>query len=479
MNRLNKILILIFIYNIFIFPQRNAAELKSGIDSLLTAPFFQSTQAAIEIYDLTAHHLLYKKNEKLLLTPASNMKILTTAAALFYLGHDYQFQTSVCYTGNILNRILYGDLYLIGGGDPLFNMQNLDSLINEIDETGLKEITGNIYADVSWKDSLIWGDGWMWDDDPSTDAPYLSALNINDNSIEVFVSPTKTGEKANIYLDPQTGYVNVINNTVTTPFSGSNKYKITRDWIDKENTIIVEGPVRNRTIIDSEKVWKGVNIFNPAMYFTTLFYESLIESGIKVSGIPGEKTAPEYVYQLSRYQNTIDSVIVNVNKTSDNLGAEMILYALAEKYFGKPATAQNGCKIINCLIDTLGLKSDNYRIADGSGVSRYNLISAELLIEVLKYLFESKPEIFQKFYNSLPVAGVDGTLKDRMQNTLCQNNVHAKTGTMSGVSSLSGYITSKNYHTLAFSIIFQNYVGDSSEARNFQDIICEMLAGFQ
>ena len=132
MNRLNKILILIFIYNIFIFPQRNAAELKSGIDSLLTAPFFQSTQAAIEIYDLTAHHLLYKKNEKLLLTPASNMKILTTAAALFYLGHDYQFQTSVCYTGNILNRILYGDLYLIGGGDPLFNMQNLDSLINSI-----------------------------------------------------------------------------------------------------------------------------------------------------------------------------------------------------------------------------------------------------------------------------------------------------------------------------------------------------------
>lgn len=479
MKRLNKILIIIFICNIFIFPQRNGAELRLGLDSLLSDPFFQSTQAAIDIYDLTAHKPLYQKNEKLLLIPASNMKILTTAAAIIYLGPDYQFKTSVCYTGNILNNILYGDLYIVGGGDPLFNTKDLDSLIKEIDETGLKEITGNIYADVSWKDSLFWGNGWMWDDDPSTDAPYLSALNIDDNSIEVFVSPSKVGEKAKIFLDPQTGYVNILNNTVTAFSNELNDYKITRDWIDRKNTIIVEGTVRNIPITDSSKVWKGVNIFNPPMYFTTLFYESLIKNGIEVNGIPKIKTAPGYALQLLHYQNSIDSVIVKINKESDNLAAEMILYALGEKYFGKPATAQNGCKIINYLIDTLGLKSDNYKIADGSGVSRYNLITAELIIDVLKYFYENKPEIFQKFYNSLPVAGTDGTLKDRMQNTLCQNNVHAKTGTMVGISSLSGYITSKNYHTLAFSVIIQNYVGDSSEARNFQDMICEMLAEYQ
>ncbi len=479
MSNIKKILIIIFLFNTLTFPQENVQGLKYQIDTLLSGPFFQSTLAAVEIYDLTSHETLYTKNEKMLLNPASNMKILTTASALLFLEPDYRFITNIYYSGNILNKILYGDLYIIGGGDPLFQTHDLDSLVKLIKETGLKEINGNIYADVSWKDSLFWGDGWMWNDDPSTDAPYLSALNINENSIEVFVSPTSFGKKADVYLKPETGYVNIINKTITTYNDGLNNYEVTRDWIDRKNTIIVDGSVRNVPIIDSAEFWQGVNIFNPAMYCITLFYEKLIKDGIKVDGVQGIKTIPDFAAPLTNYYHSVDSVIVNTNKPSYNLGAEMLLYALAVNDSGKPATAKNGIAAINNLITLVGLNPDNYSLADGSGVSRYNLVSAELLLSVLKYLYENKPQLYKKFYYSLPIAGIDGTLKKRMLDTPAQNNVHAKTGTLSGVSALSGYVTSKNNHEIVFSILIQNYAGDSSLARYYQDKICEMLADYE
>jgi D-alanyl-D-alanine carboxypeptidase/D-alanyl-D-alanine-endopeptidase (penicillin-binding protein 4) len=479
MNGLKKILIIFFLFNILIFPQENVRELKYQLDTLLSGPFFQSTLAAVDIYDLTSHETLYSKNEKMLLNPASNMKILTTSSALLFLDPGYRFNTNIYYTGNILNKILYGDLYIIGGGDPLFKTSDLDSLVKLIKGTGLQEISGNIYADVSWKDSLFWGDGWMWNDDPSTDAPYLSALNINENSIEVFVGPTSFGKKADVFLKPETGYVSIINKTITTYNDGLNNYEVTRDWINRKNNIIVEGLVSNVTIADSANFWQGVNIFNPAMYFTALFYEDLIKNGIKVDGVQGTKTTPEFATLLTNYYHSLDSVIVNTNKPSYNLGAEMLLYALAVQDSGKPATAKNGIAAINNLITLVGLNPDNYSLADGSGVSRYNLVSSELLLSVLKYLYENKPQLYKIFYYSLPIAGIDGTLKKRMLDTPAQNNVHAKTGTLSGVSALSGYVTSKNNHNLVFSILIQNYVGKSTTAKNYEDKICEMLAEYE
>ncbi len=241
----------------------------------------------------------------------------------------------------------------------------------------------------------------------------------------------------------------------------------------------MNGTVKNEPIIDSSKAWEGVNIFNPALYCTTLLYEDLIKSGIKVGGIPEIKSVPAAAVQLANYYHSIDSVVVKTNKPSYNLGAEMLLYALAEKDSGKPATAKNGITIIKNLINMVGLDPDNYNIADGSGISRYNLISAELLVSVLKYLYENKPGLFNKFYNSLPIAGIDGTLENRMQDTHAQNNVRAKTGSLSGVSALSGYVTSENDHKIAFSILIQNYTGNSSPARDFEDKICEMLAEYK
>ena len=157
----------------------------------------------------------------------------------------------------------------------------------------------------------------------------------------------------------------------------------------------------------------------------------------------------------------------------------MTLYALAEKYYGKPATAINGIKMIDSLITLAGFDPSDYRIVDGSGVSHYNLISAELILGVLKYLYYEKPQLFKLFYDSLPIAGSDGTLENRMTDTPAQNNLRAKTGTISGVSCLSGYIKARNGHNIAFSVMVQNYVTKAKVARVFIDEICDLLARYK
>ena len=168
-----------------------------------------------------------------------------------------------------------------------------------------------------------------------------------------------------------------------------------------------------------------------------------------------------------------------MNKESDNLSAEMILYALALKDSGAPASAENGIEAIKRMIELIGLDADNYSFADGSGISRYNLVSAELTITIIKYFFYSQPDIFNTFYNTLPTAGIDGTIEKRMRKTLAEGNVTAKTGTLNGVSTLSGLVNDATGDLIAFSIFIQNYTAKNSAARKFIDTICELLAEFK
>ncbi|MCU0344570.1 MAG: D-alanyl-D-alanine carboxypeptidase [Ignavibacterium sp.] len=174
--------VLIFITIILLgssYPQ----SLNSRLDNVLKDKFFESCLISIKVEDLTANQTLYKKNEKYLLRPASNMKIITSAAGLLYLGPDYEFRTDLYYDGYTSNDTLYGNIYVVGGCDPDFTTGDLYKFVDAIKSQNISVINGNIYGDISFKDSLYWGKGWMWDDDPSFDAPYLSALNINDNCV--------------------------------------------------------------------------------------------------------------------------------------------------------------------------------------------------------------------------------------------------------------------------------------------------------
>ncbi len=473
---------LFFIPILFIsvsFPQSNSQQLRSKIDSVFTNKFFESTLMGIDVFDLTAKENLYNKNEKLLFRPASNLKILTTSAGLVFLGPDYKFKTSLYYTGKILNGTLYGDLYVVGGCDPDFSTKDIDSLASIVKANGINEITGDLFGDVSMVDSLFWGNGWMWDDDPSTDAPYLTSLNINTNSVGVVINPTKIGEKAEVELIPKSNFFKVENFTTTVPADSQNTFSLDRDWLHRKNTLIIKGNVSAKVIPDSLQDTLFVNVYKPQKYFLTLFEDALSNDNIKVDGEKYFTKVPGYAINIFNFERPYKNVITNLNKISYNLGAEMVLRALSAKFFRTPATAENGIKMIDSLIILTGMNPKDYRIVDGSGVSHYNLISAELILSFLKYIYFQKPDLYKILYQSFPVAGVDGTLKNRMTGTPAQNNVHAKTGTLSGVCSLSGYVTASNGHLIAFSMLVQNYVGSSKIGREFQDEICNILAEYK
>ncbi len=453
------------------FPQTSYTVETGKIDELLNSGYFLSSGISINIYDLTGNKQVYEKDSRKLFHPASNMKILTTAAGLLFLGGNYSFKTTVWYTGNVINNILYGDIYVQGGCDPDFVSGDLDSLINPILNAGIKEISGHIYFDISMKDSLFWGNGWMWDDDPSTDAPYMSALNINDNSVKVFVKPGEEGKPASVLTDPETDYVNIHNKTSTVFADSDNSINVDRNWIDRTNDIIVTGII---SPLDTEYT-ASLNIYKPEEYFASLFIRRLLEKGISTAKSGGFCLVPANGVKLAVRERLFDSVLINLNKVSDNLSAEMVLLALAEKYYGRPASARNGLKLIDSLIVLAGKDPDDYVLADGSGVSHYNLVTTELINTILQYLYYNRNDLFIKLYHSFPVAGIDGTLKTRMRNTASENNVHAKTGTLSGVSSLSGYLTTKSRNMLSFSIMIQNFRGSSAAARKFQDDICNIF----
>jgi serine-type D-Ala-D-Ala carboxypeptidase/endopeptidase (penicillin-binding protein 4) len=456
---MKKVLIFLAVLIVTAYPQ----SLKSKIDNVLKDKFFESCLVSIQVEDLTGNKILFEKNEKMLLRPASNMKVITSTAGLLYLGSDYEFKTDLYYNGYVSNDTLYGNLFVVGGCDPDFVTQDLYTFVDAIKSLNVSVISGNIIGDVSFKDSLYWGKGWMWDDDPSSDAPYLSALNINDNCVEV----SYDSKEKLCTINPKTKFINV------SRIENEEDLFIDRSWLERKNEILIVGKDDKKTYTTK------LNVLNPELYFLKVFAEVLDSNNITIPGrIESHKISENAVY-LSSLLRKYSDVIINLNKESDNLSAEMTLLVLAEKYYGKPATAKNGIRIIEKMIEEIGLNPEDYRFVDGSGVSNYNVVSAELLVKILKYIFNKKPELYEMLYNSFPIAGVDGTLEYRMKNTSAEKNVHAKTGTLSGVSTLSGYLTSKKNHTIAFSILMQNYVGSSSNAKELQDEICKILSEYK
>lgn len=469
--------ILLTITNLSIvsYAQSSDKEITARINNIFKYKFFTSSLAAIDVYDLSSKKIVYQKNNKLLLHPASNMKILTSAAALKYLGADYQFKTSVYYQGEIVDSVLYGHLFVVGGCDPDFTSDDLEILTKSIKDLGVRKITGNIFGDVSMTDSLFWGNGWMWDDDPSTDAPYLSALNINDNAVTLSCWYDEKSSDLIVKSIPETEFIK-FNKKLTFYDNEETNFTVDRDWINRTNNFIISGNISPKSPVRKNSFTQKFNVFKPELYFLTLLKESLQRNNIHFTGDLNFKPIDGTVNNIFTFSRTYDSVIVNLNKTSDNLSTEMVLRAIAEKYFGKPASAINGLKMIDSLIILCGLNPSDYRLVDGSGVSHYNLVSAELLLAVLKHFYYNEPTLFQTLYNSFPIAGVDGSLENRMKNSKAFNNVHAKTGTLSGVSALSGYVTNKRGNMLAFSILIQNYVGSAKQARDFIDSICVILS---
>ena len=442
----------------------------SQIDSLIKQLLPESSEVGISVYDLTAKKPLYDYRAEKLSRPASTMKLLTAITALSRPEADEPFRTEVWHDGVIEHDTLQGNLYVVGGFDPEFDSQAMDSLVKKIISYPFSVINGQVYGDISMKDSLYWGHGWAWDDTPEAYQPYLSPLMFCKGAVEVTVVPgSQQGDSASISCKPASSYYTMTNRTKTrTPSAG--KYSLSRDWLTNGNNLTVTGNV-------STFRKDLVNVYDSGSFFMHAFLERLRAKGIVVPESYGFTELPaDGVEQMARWETPVQKVLNQLMKESDNLNAEAMLCRIASQATGKKhVTAEDGIVEIMKLIRKLGHDPKDYKIADGCGLSNYNYLSPALLVDFLKYAY-SRTEVFRMLYKSLPVGGIDGTLKNRMKSAATFRNVHAKTGSFTAINTLAGYLKMKNGHEVAFAIMNQNVLS-AAKARAFQDKVCEVIIG--
>lgn len=462
--------VLLFLLLILSITAIKAQPLSQRLDALLHEEVLKTSEVGITVFDLTTGESVYRYQDEKLYRPASIEKVITSVTALAKLGIDYTLDTRLCCKGKIENDTLKGSLYLIGGFDPEFMEEDLNRLVGTLEGHGIRYVTDTIAADVSMTDSVYWGPGWSWDDTPYSFQPYLSPLMLNRGCVDVTVSPAQKDSLPEVTCTPVSDYYSINNRGVSrNPQAG--KLKITRNWLTNGNQITITGNV-------PRPYTEKLNIYTSKDFFFHTFISRLRNRGIEAQAYTYADcpTASDSIATLYTIRRPIKEVLERALKKSDNLCAESMFYHLASRHaLRKRVSGEDGTDAINAFMkETLGLNPDNYKIADGSGVSLYNYISPRLLLEYLKYAYYHR-DIFLPLYESLPIAGVDGTLQYRMKQTKAQGNVHAKTGSVTGVSSLAGYVKASNGHQLAFVIINQNVL-KLSRARAFQDKVCDILS---
>lgn len=487
----------LFLLSNFIFPQESkidtvprysygtVSELWQQIDDIFNDPNFNNGHWGVVIQSLVTGEYFYKKNENKLFVPASNLKLFTTAAGLNLLGSGYRFKTEIGYKGNLDGPILKGDLIVRGYGDPtisgrFFNQDMLkvyndwaDSLI----ELGIDEIQGNLIGDDNAFDDVGLGKGWAWDYETDWYAAPASAISFNDNCIDILIKPTRIGQKAEISILPDSKYIVIFNNVLTVPDDSGSSIKVYRER--GTNIVNIYGTITPKT--KQYKTYSTVN--NPTQFSMVVLKDVLNKKGIKVSGfaldIDDVSPTKDYSDAFSLFTHSsppLSEILKVINKSSHNFFAEQLIKVIGyeiENY----GTISNGVEACEDIFNDMGINADNISIFDGSGLSRMNMVTPNQIITLLNYMYRS--DDFQHFYNSLPIAGVDGTLANRMRKTRAQNNVRAKTGFVYSVRALSGYIFTGDKEPVAFSIIANNFTVPVVLADNIQDLVCNRLANFK
>lgn len=388
-------------------------RVKIELDKLAREADNAYFHTGICVWDLTADSFFWGYNQRKVMRPASTQKVLTAISALSVLGAQHDIRTRTYYTGSIADSTLNGDIYVIGDFDPMYSHGDLKELARAIRDFGIKRVNGTIYGDASMKDSDLYGSGWCWDDVPSKYQPFLCPLMV---------------ERGRMY-----------------PNFGS---------YSKDPS------------------------FHPATHFAYSLSQELKNLGVtRPQGIAidyGMKEWPGSGTLLNNKIRTIEQIMQRMLKNSDNLHAEAMFFQLANFNKSKRCSWKDGARQVENVLRKAGASTTYVKVADGSGVSLYNYGSAETQVAMLRYAYKT-PSIYKSFYDALPIAGVDGTLDTRMKTGNAYRNVRAKTGTVEGVITLTGYVTASNGHLLAFSILI-NGVLTGSTARDYQDRFCQELA---
>jgi D-alanyl-D-alanine carboxypeptidase/D-alanyl-D-alanine-endopeptidase (penicillin-binding protein 4) len=455
---------------LILFQLNDQEKITSKIVHLLKKSLPKNAEYSITCFSTLKNDYLIKINSDLPLIPASTNKIFTTGVALMSLGPNFTINTELyCDDSELSDGVINGNLYLKGYGDPTITTENIKNLVIKIKSLKINSITGNIIVDDSFFEETFNRNEWIENENISVVLPPISAITINHNSISLRVNGSnRIGKAGKIILDEELDYFQIINQTQTTK-SKSNISVNSKFENDKE-IITVSGKIK----INSSILLK-VHIQKPDYYAGNLLANLIRENGINFGGEIKKGKVPKFSDRISSVSTPLIEFLKPINKNSNNFYSEHLFLIIGANFIGEGGTPFDASQAINSFLKSLNIYNTDFNMVDGSGISRQNRFSTEILVKFLIQIYLNYA-IFNEFYNSLSIPQNDGTLRSRFSNLFPPDRLRGKTGTLNGVTALAGYVMAKSGDLIVFAINFNYENGSQYKMREIQDRIITLIA---
>ncbi len=423
-----------------------AKTYSAAIDKTIAQSDINKGAVSVSVKDVETGKVIYKLNDKQPTMPASTLKLITLGASIDTLGDDYEFSTKLYKTTN-------SDLYLKLGADPFLTSAGLNSLMEKAVKD--KKITSPkiIYIDDYIFDKTEWGEGWQWDDDLNPLMPKFSSYNIDKNLLSIIIAPTNLGSPAQIYTTKF--YPVTFMNLVIT--GKENDIELNRNNSIAPNILNVSGTI-------NKQITEEIPINNPKRYFILRLEDAIKSAKMDYYGsFPQKKTPATNVYLVAEIKHPISQAVKAILMNSNNFVAETVFKLAGAKFVNNTGSLSHSQEMLDAYFKKIGIDAKDIKIVDGSGVSKNNIITTDFMTDYL--VKQSKNEVLK---NSMPTAG-EGTLRNRM--LYFKDNLRAKTGTLSDVSGIAGYITSRSGKTYAFDIMINDPKTKSNDKKSLEEYI--------
>lgn len=462
-----------------------ANTFQQQIEEIINNPALHHAFTSIQLEEYPTEDVIYSLNPEKLMVPASNLKLFTTISSLILLGPDYHYRTYLYRDGSIDNGILTGNLYLKGSGDPTLSTQidseNYFNLFqvwtDSLKSLGIRQIDGTIVGDDNAFDDLGLGSDWSWGDLSYYYTAQSSALSFNDNCIDLIIVPDDSiGMNARIMTKPLENYLKIINNIYTV--SGDSVTKIDFYRHLGGERVILNGMIA----IDADTIKERIPVDNPTNFTLNAFKVILEKNGISINSLSDLDDMP---FQCPDYDKMhlicvhesipLSQIVKTINKYSQNFYAEQLLKTLGCE-LKRDGSAQSGIAVEKEWLNTIGINPEDLAVIDGSGLSHNNLVKSKHIVQLLRTIRNHQDwEIFRE---SLSIGGQDGTLQYRLKDSNAVGHIYAKTGSMSNVRALSGFIRAVNGHEYIFSILINHYSASANEIENLLDRIVTLIYNY-
>ena len=444
---------------------------REQIDSVLADPALDGAQVSLTVRDASSGKTLYQHEPRRRGVPASSLKLLTSAAAMSVLGADYRFATELRSNATPVAGVLNGNLFLRGTGDPTMTPADYRELAAALARSGVRTVRGDLLLDDTWFDARRLGTEWANDDESEPYAAQISALNIalddHYNVGSVRLTATARGAaRPGLVIEPANALVQVIDH------GGSGAFTVEREH--GSNRIDVSG-----SLAPGSMQGRWLSVWEPTALVADVFRQALAEQGIVVQGQTrlGVVTPPSASLLAQHRSMPLAELIKPLLKQSNNGIAEVLLKSMGQQT-AHAGTAEAGIVAVSGFLSSQGIDAEQLRQFDGSGLSRRNLIASQTFTDVL--IAARRQPWFPAWYDALPIAGTGdrqtgGTLRNRLKGTAAQNNLHAKTGSMGSVSSLTGYVTTGEGRLLVVSMVSNNFLSSEGRVKRLEDQVVRAL----